>query len=246
MISNDILVVLINYSRPDNMRTVIDAWRPQTRNLVVVDNSPLTVPYQPYPDPYLTGADDIWRFKKNAGCPCRFAPVMFYNCKYVIFADDDLLPGPDAVDHLLYVANQLEGCFATIGQLGRRFNGTNYCTKNYAIEGRVSACDITCRCHLWSAENLSRVIDFRRDLRLLGFTEARLSEIHDDMLLCLGIQRSNGYPSYVLPSNNSKQFSPIAANLDECGKALWRRPNHFIERNQFIQAAINVGWKSLV
>lgn len=244
-----VLIVLINYNRPANMSGVIGAWRAQSlppATLVVVDNSPAERDMsEVYPSPIFSGADDVWRMRTNLGCPCRFAPaIALWEHDYVLFADDDLLPGSKALENVVAVADQLEGKFSTIGQLGRLFELQKpepYNPRRSPTRGpHPVECDLTCRVHLFRSKFAHHAIELRNDLR--ETVPSHLLHVHDDLLLCLGIQRASEYPSYVIPATDDSDKLLIKTDKDD-RKGLWRRPGHFQERSQMVRAAEAQGWR---
>lgn len=244
-----VLVVLINYSRPGNMPGVIAAWKRQSlapATIVVVDNSPGDKgASETYPASIFDGADDVWRMRTNLGCPCRFGPALaLWEHDYVLFADDDLLPGSKALENAVAVAIQLEGKFSTIGQLGRLFElekAEPYNPRRSPTRGSAPVeCDLTCRVHLFRSKFAHHAIELRNDLR--EAVAPHLLHIHDDILLCLGIQRASEYPSYVIPDTMDVERLLIKDDKDD-RKGLWRRPNHFQERSQMVRAAESQGWR---
>jgi len=246
--NRDVLLVLINYTRPHNMSTVLKAWREQTvkpKMTVVVDNSPMKTGNQlkirePYPSPALDDADDVWRISKNIGCACRFAPaLMLYQHRYVLFADDDYLPGKRAVENLLKTAEHLGDKFASIGQVGRNFFGETpyYRYRSVPKDNKPVQCDMVYRSQFFRQDLVHHALAFRS--KLVGKVNV---DIHDDLLLNLGIQMGTGYQTYVTAREQSDEEKVIATDLDQTG-ALCSRPEHLKERNLFVEAARDVGWK---
>lgn len=257
-----VLVVLTNWKRPQNIPACIRAWRKQSvapDKIIVVDNSPMSSENQdrgyeryPYPPAYADMPDNVWRIGENLGPPCRFAPaLMLYQYEYTVFADDDLLPGSQAIEACLDAARVLEDEFATIGQDARIFNMVGVDGARYEYQyGNArrdtipAPVDLTVRCHFFRTQNLLRAMFFRTKL-LHSKAEGidRLVGIHDDMLLCLGMQHNNPYPSYILPTSTLER-QLIKENLPQNGdEACWHRPNHKEERQQFLDAAVTCGWR---
>lgn len=249
-----ILVVLINFSRPQNMPQVIRSWREQTRKpdqIVVVDNS--SGGYgDTYPHAFLTGADDVWRIGTNLGCPCQFYPALaLYEYDYVMFADDDHLPGPKALAHYEEVAESGVQ-FACVGETGRNFMldagpGKRYSGRNVPRwdKDTLVPVHITCRSHFVKRASVVCPIVFR-DLLIQKFKdEARyLCGIHNDFLLNQGIQSATPYGSYLLRPRDREE-SLFAVDMDRGSDAtagLWRRPSHFQERARMVDMCLEIGW----
>lgn len=265
----NVLVVLNNFSRPQNMPGVIRAWKGQTIpvHVVVTDNRPRQdsskvngSDRELYPDWTLDGADDVWRMSENLGCPCHFYPALaLYRLKYTIFADDDMLPGTKAVENLLGWATTLNDEFSSIGQVGRNIYypgevGKRYNARNVPDRSSVSLIrtDLTCRVKMVRTEFIPYVFTLRSNILADrqspdidgGKLAARLCGVHDDMLLDLGIQTGIRYPSYVIPKNYPEN-ELIFRDLDD-GKALWRRAGHFEDRNRMIDLCVSAGWRPVV
>lgn len=257
---SEVLIILTNFSRPQNMPRVIQAWREQTVKckIVVADNSPgVGVDHgsSSYYSQELEGADDVWRWTENSGCPCWIAPaVMLYGHRYVLRADDDLLPGKRAVEHLLNTAKMLNDEFTTIGQVGRKFSrwmtevdmGYGYDRKNVPMGGLPVKVDLTCRASFFKAESAMWIPVFRQTLLTHRNTDPELAKklvgIHDDFLLCMGVQTWTGQPSYVIPQLLDQETLLVKENLKNGPESVWQRPNHYEERDQMLQLCHQVGW----
>lgn len=198
MSGQDVLVVLMNYARPQNMPRVVSAWKNQSEKpgrLIVVDNSPSNPSEytvggkEGYPGWQFDGADDVWRFTDDLGCFGRLAPALVTpGYGYTLFADDDLLPGPKALEGLLHWAGELRGDFATLGQLGRRIDfaapaGKRYVTRNWPRDtsGPVQV-DLTCRVHLCQSHLLPDAVRFRSEL-LRGAARRNESREYDSLAI---------------------------------------------------------------
>jgi len=255
MSRSDVLIVLTCYSRPQNMPSVIKAWREQTVQcrIVVADNSP---PYQhdeqgPYPANGLCLADDVWRWTENSGCPCWLAPaVMLYGHKYVLRADDDFLPGRRAVEHLLATAKMLNDEFSTIGQVGRIFGGIShdrYVRSNVPRDNVTRAVDLTCRVSFMRSVAPSAAICWRNMLLTNHPSEetSRLVGVHDDFLLCCGTQSVTKFPSYVTARTDDPETELIRTEIPNGTESCYKRPGHYEEREAMVQLCVKAGWRSL-
>lgn len=254
-----VLLVISNYKRPTNIPLCLKAWKDQSvvPYIVVVDNSPCPTDEQlpeRYPNPIFEGADDVWRWTLNLGCPARFAPALcLYKHRYCIFADDDLIPGPRAIEHCLLVASSLGDRFSTLGQIGRlidthRPEGKRYVSGNCPTDPlSLRECDITCRCYMVQTRLLHHMLTFRRYLydTIVTDDDSKLLDIHDDILMSLGLQWSTGHNSYVIPKAPNPEYHLIARNLDEGTSAVWKRPTHFVERNRMVDVCLMAGWSPL-
>ncbi len=254
MNQDGVLLVLINYTRPHNMSTVLKAWREQTvlPTIVVVDNSPIQESKfeltsfladnsgEQYPKPALQDADDVWRISKNLGCSCRFYPALaLHHHKYVLFADDDHLPGKRAVEYLLFTAEVLKDRFTSIGQMGRDFRDTTpyYLYKSVMKSCNPVQCDMVYRSQFFRQDLVHHIFPLRSML-----ADKVNVDIHDDLLLNLGLQMGTGFPTYVTAAEKSQDDMVVATNLDQTG-AVCSRPEHLKERNRFVEEARNCGWE---
>lgn len=259
---NGVLVVITNFARPQNMPSVIRAWREQSVapvKIVVVDNSPDNNVYRDYKLNDIM-PNDIWRWTENCGCPCRFAPaLMLYGHKYVLFADDDFLPGKRAIEWLLTTAKSVNNEFATIGQVGRRLmelpsdgpRAYSYDRRNVQ-RSTVTATkvDLTCRANLVQWNSVVDAIEFRNqmlnDLRVspeLGDLN-KLVGVHDDFLLCCGIQARQSLPSYTIPQGNDPETELIKTEIPSGPEACYRRLGHYEERDAMCKLVTEAGWRS--
>lgn len=252
-----ILVVLINYRRPQNLLEILPAVRAQSEpcKIVVVDNHPESEPECRLPSEVEASVDDVWRFKQNTGPSCRFAPALLtHDCEYVAFLDDDFVPAPRAIEHLLNTSKQVGEKFATIGEIGRHFpiamdgNRVDYRYAPVNV-GRMDVprrVDMTCRSHFVRAEMVRHALELKWDLlkRYAGTDYPELLYVHDDVLLCLGIQRATGYPSYVT-AIGPPDTALVARELPD-PHAVHHRPYHKKIRSRLVSRCGLVGWKSLL
>lgn len=242
------------------MPQVIKAWKEQTSKptVIVVDNTGFRKGEvfnirQPYPDANLDGADDVWRITTNLGCSCNFYPALASpQYHHVLFADDDHIPGPNCLNHMLNWAERLGGNFASVGQTGRNFlldwgPGKRYSGRSVPslfVQG-CAPCHITCRAHLVRNDLLPHVFAFRQSLlNKFGEEADRLCKIHNDFVMCLGIQMATDLKSYCIQAHNPED-KLFMEDLDNDGRGLWKRPEHFSERNRMVDMALAVGWREV-
>jgi hypothetical protein len=264
-----VLVILTNYSRPQNMPRVIQAWRDQTVKckIVVADNSPPEMYQETYPKYLLSGdgydaPDDVWRWTENSGCPCWLGPaaMLSHKYEYIIRADDDFLPGKRAVEHLLRTASICNYDFSTIGQIGRIFDERGYNRGNvpqrsldeyemrrYELRRhQMIQVDLTCRVSMMKAENVLHVLDFRQRLVNTGEPDAaRLVDIHDDFLACMGIQLAMDDPSYIISTTDDPETQLAKTEIPNGAESVYKRPGHYEERSRMVELSRMVGWRSV-
>lgn len=251
------LIVINNYSRPQSIPIIIKAWLGQGLDvhIVIVDNRPMEKgPFVPY-GPVLYGTDDVWRITDNLGCPCKLYPALaLYQYKYAVLCDDDFIPGPNALQHLLATAIELSDRFSTIGQIGRMIQVDNPSGQRYSGRytpqrwpNRPTRTDLVCRVQLVQTAHMAYAFALRANILARNLPDApRLCGIHDDMLTSFGIQMGTGFPSYLIPQNGEKS-ELIDIDLDDKDdkKSLWKRPNHFPERNAMVDLCIDAGWRRI-
>ena len=257
-VGDGVLVVLNNYARPQNMSRIIDAWKGQTAKparLVVVDNTQFGdyVCGEQYPRDILHGSDDVWKWQDNCGCFAHLAPALVLTgYKYILLADDDVVPGLRAIEHLLRTAKFLDDAFATLGQEGRLFlldqpPGKRYSGRSCPVRSTTESVKthITCQAHLVRADLVHGVLQLRTALiNRFGDEAVQLCKVHDDFLLSLGTQCISPYPSYVIPRTRDAA-DELIAERPGCSDStsVYKRPTHFAERARMVDMCLEVGWR---
>lgn len=244
---SDVLAVVTNYRSPATAANVVQALAPQDCDVVVVDNSPRVTLSEnhEFRGEAVKLVKDVWRFTENLGPPCRFWPALAtaHRYRYVLFCDDDLKLGDQAVDLCLDTAAELEDRFATLGCNGRNYAGdppTTYVRRKVRPQpGKSTPVDLTCCYHFVRADMLNLVSGFRNLMaRHLGADSPLLWE--DDMLLCQGIQRYSGWPSFLVPAEERVLFRRWQRKP---GPSMSARPCHVENRTAFMEAAHKAGWR---
>ena len=246
---SNVLVVLTNWSRPANLPVIIQAFKRQTVSvdIVCIDNS--------HVDAMGLGSVGVetWRVPRNLGPPCRFVPAAAdVGHEFVLFFDDDMVPGPSAVDGLLKCAADCHGKFATIGQIGRRFGSRRrgsilrYRRLNSPrLPRHLCPCDMTCRAHFVRREAVVHALAFRELLIARKRADCLVHVgIHDDILLCQGAQLATGWPSYLIPIG-AAEYDLNVCELDDSNALNHRRRSHVQERHDLANWSVELGWKSL-
>ena len=236
-----VLVVLSLWKRPDN--TLRQETAMMHHGTAIVDSSPVQYGSWNVPD---------------HGPPTRFAPAfMHHDYDAYLFLDDDFLPTEGAVANCVRVAQSLDWKFSTIGQVGRRYapaddGGLRYVKRNIRLRSNPVPVDLTCRAHFVRADLMRHVLNFKWDLldlvRAAGSEDdralfGRSCRTDDDLLLCHGIARATGWPSYLIPSGPAESMI-IASELPDGGGGVSSQSDHVPRRNRMIQAARDVGWES--
>lgn len=237
----EILAVLTAWKRPKNIPLVIESLREQSVQVhICIAACNQHDPEFALSQSVLESADSVLVVNPPNIGPCaRFLPCFKYpEFKYTLFAVDDHLMGERYVEHLLGTAELLEGKFATIGQQGRN-------VVDGALSGkRVKPSESPVPTHCIVTSELIRTADIEHSLTFreeLVRENPAVSLFEDDLILCMGIQRSLGYPSYVATAPGNER-SWCTRKLP-APHALCARPNHREMRDEFVRTAIKIGWQ---
>jgi hypothetical protein len=243
---NDVLAIVTQYNRPvGNVPAIAEALRQQTVpvDIVIVDNTPRPVDLERFVGPVF----DYWRFTENAGPPCRFAPAfMDHLHEYTFFIDDDLVPGNRCIENLLRNYELVGGKYATIGEIGRIHDSGKYAKRNIRRHGQLRRVDMTARGHFIRTGNMRHVLNAKWSLiEKFGSEAFDLVAVHDDLLLCCGIQMATGWPSYLTASNSDKATLIRHRDLPDNGGGVSAKLDFVADRNRLIQMFQAIGWESL-
>lgn len=237
------MAVVINWARAGNIGAIVERLVPQA-DVVVVDNS-ASGAEPSLEERWRSSGAAVWRIPNNLGPPCRFVPALAdLDHRFVLFVDDDFLPGERCVEACLQAAGAVAGRFSTIGQVGRRFahehGDWRYRRKNSPrLPSFPCPCDLTCRMHFVRRDHLWHVVPFRERV---AATLPLHASIHDDLLLCLGLQMATQLGSFLIPTEGPQIK---VAELDDNEPLNSRRRGHVRERAELIRLAANMGWRSL-
>lgn len=257
--NQQVLVVLSHFRRPENLWPILKAVMGQTvkpTKIAIVDNSGM-IDTPSLPPDSLRHRVEVWSFPDPGGPTARWIPaLMELDCRYTLFLDDDLLPGPRAIEHCLATAATLGDRFSTIGQIGRMLTGpegAEYVKRNVGLwDGKPRPVDMTCRGHFVKTSVVRTALFFREALQVLakGSPEEisnKAATVHDDLFLSLGRQWPSGAtatPCYLLPQA-PPEFMIRMKDLPDGGVGVSKRPEHRDERNKIVRACKSIGWESL-
>ena len=247
-------VILTNWKRPHNLPKIIAAFKGQTvmpAEMILVDNHPEGEPEfalseELCSDAYGREFTDVYRFETNAGPCCRFAGASFVTTEFVLFFDDDMIPGPEAIEAYQQQADDLNGEFATLSDVGRIYRGG--ADKGYTIrrgncgrrEDGPAKVDMTCRAHLVRSEYVAVAIRDRIRAAMDGGTVQMLR--HDDIFLSQGIQLETGWPSYMSQNvGHDAKLRHKDLPAPHSGSGL---PKHDQSRNDLVNWYGGKGWTS--
>src|SRR5690606_17948540 len=88
--------------------------------------------------------------------------------------------------------------------------------------------------------DVAHALKFRSDMLA---ENPNVSLFEDDLILCMGIQRATGYPSYVAAAPSAERCWNVRKL--RAPHALCARPYHRELRNEFVQTAIKIGWHDM-
>ena len=235
--SKSVEVVIMNWRRPANVRQIIAAFRAQTVPCQITLIDAAAEP-EALDAKTLQSADRHYRFSHNFGAVNRYIPALGYLADYTYFHDDDMLPGPGVVGHLLETAARTPE-FSVLGQFGRILTpeGRYLAGDSPRDAERCMPVDFLVRGYFVHTHDLQHIWPFAKALAL------DFQDCEDDLLLCCSLAVGTGKPCYVTPladlaSNMAARHLPEPA-------ALSQRRDHLARRERFIKAARRLGWKHL-
>lgn len=250
----EVLGVILNWRRPANVRRVLRAMREQSVPLFIalVECAPGTE-HAAGPEAESL-ADIVFTVNKNTGPTARFIPPLALpGFKYTYFGVDDHLPGRRHLEWMLKTAADLNDNFATIGQDGRRVDGTEIIRRRARLhETEPKPVDFITSSELMLSRWVPSVIRFRDEILSAGRERGeQLSSFEDDLFLCFGTQVALKArwqieaPCYLTPKPPSDEEWWAKERLP-APHALCGRPDHDSVRRKVIEAAIDEGWYSRV
>lgn len=229
---NLIETVIINWKRPANIVSIIDALKHQNTTITIID-CPVESDY--LPNNIKNKVDKYIVLDKNYGSYNRFIPIDQYDHKYTFFIDNDLLPGPNAIENLLYFANNNN--FAVAGQFGRKIINGFYQPVDIPLSDTPTPVDFIVRAYLINTVDLPFIEKMRQKMKL------RDKIFTDDMLACGSIKLATGKNNYVIPKPDNLS-SIAAAELDD-GNSVASTADHWYNRQSFLIRLRQEGWKEL-
>lgn len=239
--------ILTNWRRPENLERIIPAVRGQVDKLILVDNSPDRGQCSRH---LWDRFDNVFSATGNLGPSCRFLPLgHLERTDFILWLDDDLLPGPRAVWGLVEQARDLGGAFSIIGEIGRIHGERGeYVSRNIKrpLVGMRKRVDMTCRAHFVRFDLAHRLPMIREEIVRLSQLDRidYLLTRHDDILLCQGLQWSTGLPTY-LSAERGREACLKVRNLPS-RHAASMRPGHEHERTDLVREFLRLGWRSHV
>jgi len=108
-------VVIVCYKRFKHFEDILYKWLQQTDDVIVVDNSGKFKTELPV---------TVFNINKNLGPQARYPFSFFAKYKWVIYADDDIMPMPGLIKDLWKYRHKNK----IVSIIGRIFNGRSYYT----------------------------------------------------------------------------------------------------------------------
>jgi hypothetical protein len=214
--------------------------------MVLVDNHPEDEGQFAISEELASKFSDVYRFGVNAGPPCRFVGASFATTEFVLFCDDDMMPGKRAVEAYEEQSDALGGKFSTLSDVGRIYRGNM--EQGYTILRRnvrrntdaPSMTDMTCRAHFLYSEHVWIALRDRMRAAQEGATAAML--MNDDIFMSQGIQLETGWPSYV--SRDVGHDAKLRHKDLPAPRALNSTADHHQSRDALVNWYGGRGWRS--
>ena len=239
--------VVLNWKRPANVARIIAALRGQSVpcRITICDAAPEGDECE-LPTPVRRSADTFYRFTRNWGSLNRFIPSFGYMEEFLFYLDDDLLPGPRALEWLLECARR-EPQFAVLGEKGRNVQPDGaYCRREVPrLAAEPRRVDFVVRAGLVRTEHLACLDWFRRKMDLRPGEEPDLLR-EDDLLLCTAIQTQRQLPCLLTPIGDRPAETSLFHTELPAPHPMSGRRDHFENRTRFLRAARLAGWRSLL
>ncbi len=246
------LCSLISWKRPHNIAKVIEALRRQTVPTYIALVACAQGTEFALPPDVLDQADIVFTVDHNLGPCSRFIPplMLSHEYDYTFFAVDDHLPGPQTLAWMLDTARILNGEYCTIGQDGRRIvDGEILKSRGRMRPNQTTPMDVITSSELCPTRWIREAVVFRDQMASKFGSDFKW--IEDDLILCLGLQLrlrqhfNKPVPCYLTPEPPSELASWRMRKL-YAPHALCARENHWLDRNEFVRQATEMGWQTAV
>jgi hypothetical protein len=261
-VSNEVTVVVTNWRRPKEVEQICRLYREGTVpvDLIVVDNSGQNRLSPAAKDM----CDDVWSFGKNAGPSCRFAVSQFVDTEFVLFADDDMLPGKKCVEFYLKSARSAGDTFFDMGFQGRvmaweqaltatgldmkpeyyktnihphkyGFREVDFCVRNHFVVAR----------HLWAVHKLS--LDIASYAKNVGHDQKFIRRMlwNDDILMGVSGPLIVGKNTILRKKCNVDHSCCHTELISGRRNAVSNHPDHDLSRWELIRCCYELGWRGV-
>jgi hypothetical protein len=237
-------VVVINWKRPENVATIVQALHDQTAPCTITICDCHDSPEFELPMEALSTADRVYRWEHNLGSFNRYVPLGAYDHRYTFFFDDDMVPGPRCVEHFLACAADLQA-FGALGQLGRIVDadGAYRSGADIARSRGFTEVDILVRALFVPTSCLVHAPQARAVLQA-GKEPDEDILMADDILMAVGLAIYAGLGCYLTPVDPDPA---TLINMHELPSpyAVSHRPTHDQSRSRLTRRAVRLGWSPL-
>jgi len=220
----DVLVILLNYRRPENLTMLIESLRRQTvRPRIAIWNNGAEREF--------AGVDLVVDASDNLKCLPRWHVAAMLGRQYVAVIDDDLMPIRDDLLEQCVRTCRKYGDERILGWTGVKFGPApryyrNARHRESAKDGTDTFADVVKGGFMFLHVDLLREVPLRC---------THYDDRGDDLWICLSTAKRSRF--HVIPGF----MAGAIRELDEGDVALWREPGHFEKRDRLIQDMIDSG-----
>ncbi len=176
-------VVVIWGSR--NLEQLITAFRSQTVACqITLGTSGRLAGGDPVPEHLLSLVDRVYRTSLEVGPANWFFPASMYECEFIYFHDDEMIPGKELISHFLEHARRIRH-FGALGQQGRRLVNGGYSAADVPRSDQPEQVDVLVRGVFLPAGHLPLILE---SLHLIG-REHRREDLEPHLVLAWTMAR---------------------------------------------------------
>ena len=216
--------------------SIIDSLKAQTHpcRVILVDAS--ADGGKPLPAGALAKCDVVLSTSKNIGAWNRLHCIWECRADYTFHLDDDLSPGPRAVEHFVRHAERI-GRFAVLGQFGRMYP-----------DGMIDR--KTCvgqQAHPVEVDNIVRgyFMPTAAHARMVDLKHLQLNTRGEDISFSCGLKMHLGLKSYITPAEGRDTLIDTEGRDD--GMGMCDEPEaHRNDRQAVLDALLARGWKPII
>lgn len=182
----------------------------------------------PVPEHLLRLADRVYRTSQEFGPANKFLPSFMYECEFVYFHDDDMVPGKRLISHFLEHARRIRH-FGALGQQGRRLMNGGYSPADVPRSDQPEQVEVLVRGVFLPAGHLPLVLE---SLHLMGRGHRR-EDLEPDLVLAWTMARM-GWKCWLTPWEADPETRMALRELPALS-ARSGRPDHYQIRDRFIR-----------
>lgn len=223
-------VVISHYKRPQNIPAILDRFREQTIpvRITLLDCHPL--PELALDDRSWNRADRHFRFHNYGTANRHYLASAFWDCDYVYFHDDDMLPGVRAVEHLVQTYQSLEKP-GILGEFGRLIRNGRYVCAELPLQNSPQRVSSVVRGYFTMPNNLLALQELWSKMQVL---------VHDDLALSAS-QEMCGRRNYIVSAWPDRSYSICERELD-APHAMCGDNSHGQYRQKACNQLFSLGW----